>query len=175
MEISFSISYNSKRETLSPSEKQKLLLDFFEEFANIRHNCHNVLQSSRVLQLAELIPQIDSKKLTAHEIQDLAKNFDLIGFNCAAIFSKPETANIFLENGLGKLTSAKYHGAKWIKNSIHFLVHCKNLGLLGAGNSQETKGVIISIINEISQFIAENSDNLNFNESDAQASLDILL
>lgn len=173
--FSFSLFYDMKQQGLSPADKQSLLLVFFEECGAIHQSNHNLLTPARVAKLRALVAEIKIENLTDYEFTNFAKNLDLIGFGQTSAFQSAELGLSFLRNGLERLRDVGYKGTNWTKSSIHFLLHCNNLGLILQPIPQEIQLLLAPIFDNIGRFIARHPDNLNFSESDIQASLDLLL
>jgi len=170
LQLSFTLFCNLHPEFLAKENGQNLLLNYCEAFAQFRQN---LLSDQQLKNLISLTVQIDFTKLSPAQLRNLAANFDKIGFGIASPFKDIEVAQNFLQQGLRSLQHTKYKGEEWTKNAMHFLIHCRNLGLMSGKVRSTNVEILRAVVADISTFI--NQNEFDFKASDAQASLDVLL
>jgi TPR repeat protein len=175
--VSFSLFHNfSAQEFVSPQQKQQVLLEFFHEFGKVRGAYSNVIsRPANVKNLETLAQEITIDELSPSQLRHFATNLDLVGLDANLAFKDKAAAQRFLAKGLQQLTDSKFKGEEWIKNSTHFLLHCKNLGLLSKEAPPELMLQVNAILQNISNFVISYEENLNFSASDSQSCLDVFL
>lgn len=174
--ISFSLFYQlSAKKFDNPQQEKQILLKFFEEFGKIRSTHNNKIRDANLGNFKTLAQKIIIDELSPFELRHFATNLDLIGLEANAVFADKAAVEKFLAKGLQQLNASRFKGGMFIKNSVHFLLHCKNLGLLSKETAPELMAQVSEILQNISNFVISYGENLNFSTSDSQSCLDVFL